>query len=146
MPGVTASSGRPASTDVARIFASAAPYSSGSIFVGSQPSPLRPVIPSIRGLWAAIQIGGPPGVYGVSPSTRVLEVVELALEVDGALGAPQQAHHVERLVEVADRLVPLHPVRLDVQLLAAAEPEDRATLRDVVERERLSGRAPPGGA
>ena len=69
------------------------------------------------------------------PEHGVLERVELALEVDGALGAPQQAHHVERLVEVADRLVPLHPVRLDVQLLAAAEPEDRATLRDVVERE-----------
>ena len=62
MPGVTASSGRPAVTEASRILASAVPYSSGNIFVGSQPSPLRPVIPSMRGLCAAIQIGGPPGV------------------------------------------------------------------------------------
>ena len=37
---------------------------------------------------------------------------------------------------MADGLVPLHPVGLDVQLLAAAEAEDGAALGDVVERER----------
>ena len=66
---MTASSGRPAATEALRIAASASAYSAASIFVGSQPSPLRPVIPSIRGLCAAIQIGGPPGVYGCRPST-----------------------------------------------------------------------------
>ena len=68
---------------------------------------------------------------------------ELADEVDRIRGAPQQADDLQRLAAARDQVVDRQAVRRKVLRLAGAEPEDEASLRSVLQRERRA--RDPGG-
>ena len=78
-------------------------------------------------------------LVGVEADHGVLEPEELALEADRPVRLPEQPQDLDRLLEAADRLLPLEAVGSHVHALAGAEPEDRAPARQVVDRQRLLG-------
>ncbi len=60
----------------------------------------------------------------------------MAVEVDRAVGAPQQLDHREGFLETADRTREVEAVGQRVFALAAAQPEDEAPLGQVVDGQR----------
>ena len=65
-----------------------------------------------------------------------MQVVELAVEIDGAIAFPEQPDDVQRFLEAADGLGEVEPIRHGVLGLAAAETEDEAALGEVVDGQR----------
>ena len=91
---------------------------------------------SVRGPLAPIQIRGKLAVVRLGVEPSVVQVVELAVEVDRAVAVPQQPDDVQRLLEAGDRLGEVEAIRHGVLGLAAAEAEDEAALGEVVEGQR----------
>ena len=65
--------------------------------------------------------------------------VELPVEIDGTVALPEQADHVERLVESCDGPGEVEPVRQGVLAFAAAEAEDEPPPGHVVDAQRGLG-------
>ena len=66
----------------------------------------------------------------------MVQPIELSVEIDRPVALPEQANHLERLLEAAHRLTEIESVRNGVFHLSTAEPKDEASLREMVESER----------